>query len=84
MNEMKAMERAEASKFGKTADDYLVAFYALCKAQTTASKIVLLQDKLGGTFNFYALGGEVTDEMKLTCLEYEYLERMGVIDVVLS
>jgi hypothetical protein len=84
MTEMKTTGHARPSKFGKSVDEYLAAFYAVSKAQTTAEKIGLLQAKLGGTFNFYALGGEVTDDMKLTCLEYEYLERMGVIDVVLS
>lgn len=72
------------STLGKNADNYLEAFYKVKNAQSVQEKITLLKGKLGGTFNFYALGGDITDEMKLACLEYEYLERMGVIDLVLA
>lgn len=74
----------KTSTFGKKPDDYLTAFYNLYNANSPEEKIALLKKTLGGTFNFYALGGEVTDAMKLACLEYEYLERMGIINLVLA
>lgn len=80
----KTQHNHNTSTFGKDADEYLAAFYKLKDAKSTEDKIDLLKGKLGGTFNFYALGGEITDDMKLACLEYEYLERMGIIDLVLA
>ena|SRR5450631_2762053 len=72
--------------FGTEAENFLKEFYKSVGAETAAQKVTLLQikldDALGGTANFYALGGEVSDAMKLGCLEYEFLERLGKIPLV--
>ena len=43
-----------------------------------------LRLQLGGMPNFYAMGGAINEEMKLACLEYEYLQQVGKIDLVLA
>jgi len=71
-------------RFNPQADACLEELYASVGAVTTAQKITILQKELGGDFNFQAFGGVVNDQMKLGCLEYDYLERAGKIDVVLA
>jgi len=70
--------------FGPQADAFLTSTYEEVGAKTTAEQINLLQMKLGGEFSFYALGGDINDEMKLACLEYEFLSRNGQIELVLA
>lgn len=70
--------------FGSEADAFLDAFYKTFTADTTQKRIALLQDNLGGESSFYALGGDINDDMKLACLEYEYLEQMGKLKLVLA
>jgi hypothetical protein len=77
--------KTSCHKFGEEADKFLQDFYKRFGSEKTQEKINLLQDKLGGTSNFYSLGGgSLTDEQKLACLEYEFLEKSGVIKVVLA
>lgn len=71
-------------RFSKEADALLDAKYTERDATTTPLKIATLEIELGGTFNYYAFGGEINDEMKLTSLEYEYLERMGKIELIFA
>jgi hypothetical protein len=75
---------AQTKSFGPDADTFLAKFYADYSITATAGKIKLLEDHLGGPSNFYGLGGEVNDEMKLACLEYEFLERQGKITLTLA
>jgi hypothetical protein len=49
-------------------------------ALTTRQRIAALEPQLGGPPpNYYAIGGHLDDEMKLTCLEYEFLEQKGLL-----
>jgi hypothetical protein len=74
----------ETMRFEKDAEEFLEKFYLAYKVVSTPDKIDLLQKELGGgTFNFYGFGeGELTDDMKLACLEYDFLERKGKISLV--
>lgn len=73
--------------FGTEADAYLKKFYDSVGAVKTPEKINALLLKLGeesAQSNYYAFGGNLTDEMKLGCLEYEFLEQEGQITLVLA
>ena len=73
--------------FGEKADAYLAAFYTTVGAVSTPQKITALLLKLGeesGQSNYYAFGGNLTEEMKLGCLEYEFLEKEDQITLVLA
>lgn len=70
--------------FGEEADKFLKEFYEKYGSTTTQQKVELLKLVIGGQFNFYAMGGPVTDEMMLGCLEYELLDREGKITLVLA
>ena len=70
-------------KYSPDADEFLKNFYEGKSATTDLEKIAALQAELGGDFAFHAKGG-VSDEMKLTCLEYDILERAGKITLNLS
>jgi hypothetical protein len=70
--------------FGPVAEAFLTKLYAEYRITATEGKIKVLEDKLGGPSNFYGMGGEVNDEMKLACLEYEYLERQGQIKLTFA
>ena len=61
------------------AQKFLAEFYIEKQAETTRDKISALDAELGGQSNFYAFGGEVTDDIRLSCLEYEYLVECGVV-----
>lgn len=61
----------------------LVEVYQQYGSETVEQKAHTLQVLLGGEHNFYAAGG-VTEEMKLACLEHEFLLRENLIDVTLS
>ena len=80
---MKSSENAKT--YGVSADAYLARFYKSCGAETTQQKINVLELKLGQEpSNYYAYGGTLTDEMKLGCLEYDFLDRAGEITLVLA
>jgi len=64
--------------FGKKADEFLKEFYDSVGSKTTEQKINLLNIKMGGEYNFYS-SGIVTNEQILGCLEYEFLEKNGMI-----
>ncbi len=71
--------------FGTEADKFLQDFYKRFGSSTTEEKTNLLQEKLRGTCNFYSLGsGDVTAEQKLACLEYEFLEKCGQINLIFA
>ena len=73
--------------FGPEADAYLREFYKKVGAEKTQEKLNALVLKLGqeaANSNYYAYNGKVTDEMKLGCLEYEFLEREEKITLVLA
>jgi hypothetical protein len=72
---MSENEISEQKSFGEKADKFLAELYHSCGAVSTAQKINVLNLKLGGEYNFYARGGEVTDDIKLACLEYELLQQ---------
>ena len=66
--------------YGQNADEFLRTFYASLGALTTRQRIAALDPQLGGPPpNYYAIGGHLDDEMKLTCLEYEFLEQKGLL-----
>lgn len=67
--------------FGEIPDKFLADFYASFGAVTTEQKMNLLDLKLGGQRSYHAMGGEVTNEMMLGCLEYEILEQEGLITI---
>ena len=67
-------------RFSPEADEFLKLFYAKVGAITVGQKIEVLTLKLGPS-NFYAFGGEVTDEMRLGCLEYELLLQEGLLQL---
>lgn len=71
----------EQKSFVEKADAFLIEFYKSCGAESPHQKITVLELKLGKS-NFYAYGGQVTDEMKLGSLEYDFLERQGLIELV--
>jgi hypothetical protein len=81
---MEEAERVGQAKFNANADACLAKLYTPVGASTTEQKIHVLERELGGQFNFYALGGNIDDDMKLACLEYEYLERMGQVELVFA
>ncbi|MGH7979950.1 MAG: hypothetical protein ACREE6_11295 [Limisphaerales bacterium] len=74
----------EQYKYNAEADHALGELYSRLHATTNQLRIQGLQIELGGDFNYYAFGGEINDEMKLACLEYEYLQRIGKIDLALA
>ncbi len=72
-------------KFNEKADAELERVYRQAEACSTEAKIGALNEILGGEANFYPFGdGQVSNEMKLGCLEYEYLGNIGLIDLVLA
>lgn len=71
--------------YGTVADAFLTEFYKSYGAETTQQKLKVLVANLGQQpSNYYALGGSLNDEMKLGCLEYDYLNQMGKIELVLA
>jgi hypothetical protein len=73
----------ETYRFNEKADAQLQNIYQ--GATTVAEKIKILNDILGGESNFYAFGeGSISEEMKLGCLEYEYLGNLGLIELQLA
>jgi hypothetical protein len=81
---MKKAPHDPPKTYGAEADNFLEDFYKSCGAETTQQKIAVLQLKVGADSNFYAFGGALTDEMKLGCLEYDYLEQSNKITLVLA
>ncbi len=79
-------ENYAEKSLGKEAEEFLANFYLAYKVFSTSDKIDLLQKELGGgTFNFSGFGeGALTDDMKLACLEYDFLERKGKISLILA
>lgn len=51
---------------------------------TLQMKIYVLDSELGGSSNFYASGGPLTDEIKVECLELQYLELKGLVKLELA
>ena len=51
---------------------------------TPQTKIFVLDTALGGSSNFYASGGPLTDEIKVGCLELQYLELKGLVKLELA
>ena len=69
--------------YGREADIFLAEFYG--GEEDTAKKITMLERRLGQPpSNYYAFGGTVTDEIKLGCLEYEFLEQNNKITLELA
>lgn len=54
------------------------------EALTPKMKILVLDNALGGPSNFYASGGILTVELKLKCLELQYLEMRGLVQMELA
>ena len=75
-------------RFSIEADEALESLYTSVGALTVEHKINALKLKmndetLGGP-NFYAFGGEVSQDMILGCLEYEYLSERNLIALDLA
>jgi hypothetical protein len=69
--------------YGQEGDAFLAEFYG--EVKDTPQKIIMLERGLGEPpSNYYAFGGSLTDEMKLGCLEYEFLERNNKIVLELA
>ena len=77
-------QQPQVYRFNKEADACLEDLYKSVGAVTPARKLVILQKEVGGDFNFQAFGGELNEEIRLGCLEYEYLERMGKIEIIFA
>jgi hypothetical protein len=75
---------SRAKSYGNAGDKFLADLYASVGATSVEQKINVLLMNLDGEFNFYAMGGEVTSEIKLACLEHEILEREGKIELTLA
>jgi hypothetical protein len=72
-------------RYNEEADQALENLYvAANNAVETADKIRALEKALQENSNYYAFGGVMTDDMKLGCLEYEYLSSKGLIELVLA
>lgn len=70
-------------RFNELADAHLEGVYE--GATNIEEKISRLNKILGGESNFHTMGkGNITDIMKLGCLEYEYLGNIGLIDLTLA
>jgi|GEM_PF-4100031 len=79
------MSIEKRAKFNEKADAELDRVYREAAACSTEAKIEALNKILGGEANFYSFGdGQVSNEMKLGCLEYEYLGNIGLIELVLA
>jgi len=78
------MSATQTKSFGHGADAALNELYSSVGATSTDEKMGTLRLQLGGMPNFYAMGGAINEEMKLACLEYEYLQQVGKIDLVLA
>lgn len=68
--------------FPKEAREFMDAHYAQAGVTTDAQKWVHLEEELGGTWNYHAMGAPVTDRLKVACLEYEFLLRHNKIQPV--
>jgi hypothetical protein len=74
-----------SKSYGEAADAFLAEFYRSYGAETTQQKMKVLEANLGQLpSNYYALGGSLNDEMKLGCLEYDFLNQSGKIELVLA
>ena len=77
------MNASQTKSYGAEGDAFLADFYGAEK--DTAKKIIMLERRLGQPpSNYYAFGGSLTPEMKLGCLEYEFLEQNGKITLELA
>lgn len=70
-------------RYNQNADAALNELYTSARATSTQDKIRALES-IQGNANFYAFGGEITDDMRLGCLEYEYLSEKELIELVLA
>jgi len=68
--------------FGQKGNAYLVEFYEKYGSTTTEHKLNLLKKLMGDRY-FYAVGGEVDDEMRLGSYEYDFLMQRGLIEPAL-
>jgi hypothetical protein len=77
------MNAGQTKSYGEVGDAFLAEFYG--GEKTTAEKITMLERRLAQPpSNYYAFGGDLTDEMKLGCLEYEFLEQNDKITLELA
>lgn len=73
------------TRYNKEADKALNALYAAANhAVETSDKIRALEKALQEKSNYYAFGGIITEDVKLGCLEYEYLSSKELIELVLA
>ena len=70
-------------RYNQMADAALNNLYESVGADSIAQKITVLDLKLGGSHEFYAFGGETSEEIRLGCLEYEFLNQEGLIELTL-
>jgi hypothetical protein len=79
------MNNSIQQSYGQEADAWLDTIYKAFKATTTEEKIKVLEEMMGPKkSNYYAVGGQVTAEMKLGSLEYEFLESRRKITLELA
>ncbi len=74
-----------AIRYTLEADKALEELYSAAnQAVTTLEKIEALECALQENSNYYAFGGEMSEDIKLGCLEYEYLSNRGLIELLLA
>lgn len=78
-----SMNTHHKPKYNAKADEALERLYTSARAVSIGDKIRALES-IQGTANFYAFGGELNDDMRLGCLEYEYLGEQDLIELVLA
>ena len=75
-----------ADGYSKKQEESLTNLYNMSFQEDIATndeaKIELLETALSGRYSFYALGGGVTNAMRVACLEEEYLIRQGLLNPV--
>lgn len=65
--------------FSQAAQQCLADLYASANAKSTLEKIAAIEKELGPS-QFYGFGGEVTDDVRLGCLECEYLIAKNLLE----
>ncbi len=77
---MNTCAQTEEFRFSEKADSALDTFYGPFKNGLASQKLELLERVLGPV-QVYATGGDVDDELRLACLEYEWLSAKGLVEL---
>lgn len=71
-------------KYNKKADKYLKEFYHSLGSRSWKQKLNALELRLGIVPGSQCYSHEPTDQQKVGMMEYELLERMNLIELVLA